>query len=97
MIVPPLVQSFVNKSKNLPSAKVIYPKYYENSKVVVMTTFYLKFLFSKKATKIEEIFTVYLTLHNVKLTVKISSIFVAFLENMNFNWHFQRAETKRKD
>ena len=24
-------------------------------------------------------------LHNVKLTVKISSIFVAFLENMNFN------------
>ena len=44
-------------------------------------------MFSKKATKIEEIFTVYLTpyyVHNFKSTVKISSIFVAFLENMNF-------------
>ena len=44
---------------------------------------YLKFVFSKKATKIDEIFTVNLTLHNVKSTMKISSIFVAFLENMN--------------
>ena len=35
-------------------------------------------MFSKKATKIDEIFT------NVKSTVKILSIFVAFLENMNF-------------
>ena len=35
----------------------------------------LKFVFSKKATKNDEIFTVDLTL---------SSIFVAFLENMNF-------------
>ena len=26
-------------------------------------------------------------LHNVKSTVKISSIFVAFFENMNFNNH----------
>ena len=45
-------------------------------------------MFSKKATKIDEIFTADLTpdylLHNVKLTEKISSIFVAFLENMNF-------------
>ena len=43
-------------------------------------------MFSKKATKIDEIFTVNLTLHvvDVKSTVKISSIFVAFLENMNF-------------
>ena len=44
-------------------------------------------MFSKKATKFEKIFTVDLTLatyilHNVKSTVKISSIFVAFLE-----WH----------
>ena len=46
----------------------------------------LKFMFSKKATKIDEIFTVDLTLlHNVKSMVKILSIFVAFLENMNFN------------
>ena len=44
-------------------------------------------MFSKKATKIDEIFTVDLTLHmyvvSVK-SVKISSIFVAFLENTNF-------------
>ena len=45
-------------------------------------------MFSKKATKIEEIFTVDLTLTyilNVKSTVKILSIFVAFLENKNFD------------
>ena len=39
--------------------------------------YYVKFVFSKKAIKFDEIFT-------VDLTVKISSIFVAFLENMNF-------------
>ena len=38
----------------------------------------LKFMFSKKATKIDEIFTIHL-LHNVK-----SSNFVAFLENVSF-------------
>ena len=48
-----------------------------------MTASGLKFVFSKKATKIDEIFTVDLT-HNVRLTVKISTTFVAFLENMNF-------------
>ena len=46
----------------------------------------VKFMFSKKATKIEKNlhsrFDTYL--ENVKLTVKIWSIFVAFLENMNF-------------
>ena len=41
--------------------------------------FFLKFMFSKKATKIDEIFTVDLT-----STLKISSIFVAVLENKNF-------------
>ena len=45
-------------------------------------------MFYKKTTKIDEIFTVDLTLmyilHYVKSTVKISSVFVAFLENMNF-------------
>ena len=42
------------------------------------------------ATKIDEIFTVDLTRTtlNVKSTVKILSIFVAFLENMNFNQFF---------
>ena len=45
----------------------------------------LKFLFSKKATKIFTIdLTHYVWLHNVKSTVKIPSIFVALLENMNF-------------
>ena len=43
----------------------------------------LKFVFSKKATKFEKLYIVDL-LHTVKSTVKISSIFVAFIENMNF-------------
>ena len=43
-------------------------------------------MFSKKATKTDEIFTADLTL--VKSMVKISSIFVAFLENMNFKNFF---------
>ena len=43
------------------------------------------FMFSKKATKIDKIFTVDLTfVVSVKSTVKISAIFVAFLENTNF-------------
>ena len=37
----------------------------------------------KKATKIDKIFTIDVV--SVKSTVKISSIFVAFLENTNFN------------
>ena len=45
----------------------------------------LKFVFSKAATKIDKIFIVDLTLPTyVKSTVKILSIFVTFLENMNF-------------
>ena len=49
----------------------------------------IKFVFSKKATKIDKIFTVlWHLLHNVKsTTVKISTIFVALLESMNFNAH----------
>ena len=39
-------------------------------------------MFSKKATKIDEIFSDNMTL-KVKSTVKILSNFVAFLENMN--------------
>ena len=46
----------------------------------------LKSMFSKKASKFDKIFIMDLTLTlvNVKSTVKILSIFVAFLENMNF-------------
>ena len=43
-------------------------------------------MLSKKATKIDEIFTVNLTVTTVKLTVKILSIFVAFSENVNFTF-----------
>ena len=44
-------------------------------------------MLSRKATKFDEIFTIDLSLYvvNVKSMVKILSIFVAFLENMNFN------------
>ena len=51
---------------------------------------FLKSIFSKKATIIDEIFPVDLTLttsiHNTKSMVNILSNFVAFLENMNFNY-----------
>ena len=47
-------------------------------KIIISDT-YVKFTFSEKATKIDKIFT-------VKSMVKISSIFVAFLENMNFTF-----------
>ena len=46
----------------------------------------LKFMFFKKVTKFDEIFTIDLRyVVSVKSTVKISSTFVAFLENANFN------------
>ena len=45
----------------------------------------LKFMFSKKATKLTKSSPlIWHLLHNVKSMVKISSIFVAFSENMNF-------------
>ena len=44
----------------------------------------INFVFSKKATKNDEIFIVDLTLHDVKSKVKISQNFVAFSEYMNF-------------
>ena len=40
-------------------------------------------MFSKKATKFDEIFTVKYVV-SVQLTAKITSIFVAFLEKTNF-------------
>ena len=43
-----------------------------------------KFVFSKKATKLMKSAPSIWHLHNVNLMVKILSIFVAFLENMNF-------------
>ena len=43
-------------------------------------------MFSKKTTKFDKIFTVDLRLcSKCQIVVKILSIFVAFLENMNFN------------
>ena len=42
-------------------------------------------MFSKKATKFDKIFTtIWHYVVSVKSTVKITSNFVAFLENMNF-------------
>ena len=41
-------------------------------------------MFYKNATKIDKIFTVNLTVCSVKSTVKILSIFLAFLEKTNF-------------
>ena len=45
----------------------------------------LKFIYSEKATKFCEIFTLlWTTVHTVKSKVKISQNFVAFSEYMNF-------------
>ena len=46
---------------------------------------FIKFMFSKKARKIDKIFTVDLTVITYcQIGVKILSIFVAFSENVNF-------------
>ena len=63
------------------------PRTVQFSMKTYMTMYVIKFIFSKKATRIDEIYTVDLKLYvcsSVKLAVKISSIFVAFLENTNF-------------
>ena len=57
-------------------------------------SYLVKFMFSKKATKIDEIFTINVV--SVKSMVKFSSIFVAFLKNTNFKkykkiFSFQRS------
>ena len=46
----------------------------------------IKFMFSKKATKIDEIFTVDLTLCSKCRIDGEDSVFVAFLENTNFTY-----------
>ena len=56
-----------------------------------LTFCFIKFVFSKKATKIDEILpSICHLLHSVKSTMKISSIFLAFLENMNFKRSLRR-------
>ena len=53
--------------------------------VYVLQTFLLKFIYSEKATKFCEIFTLLLTtIHTVKSKVKILQNLVAFSEYMNF-------------
>ena len=48
--------------------------------------FFIKFIYSEKATKFCDIFTLLLTtVHRVKRKGKISQNFVAFSEYMNFN------------
>ena len=48
-------------------------------------------MYSEKATKFSENFTLLLTtVHAVKSKVKISQKFVAFLENMNFKCIYSR-------
>ena len=62
-----------NYKSKIDQSFVIFSEY--------LNLFLVKFIFSKKATKIDQIFT-------VKSTVKTFSIFVAFLENMNFKCDF---------
>ena len=53
-------------------------------------TYYIKFIYSEKATKFFEISTVHLTFPTWdKYTVEISQNFVVFSEDMNFTYMFQ--------
>ena len=55
------------------------------SSVFIVFNLYVKFIYSEKATKFYEIFTLLLSyVVPVKSTVKISQNFVAFSEYMNF-------------
>ena len=57
---------------------------------------HLKFIYSEKATKLCEIFTLLLTaVHTVKSKVKISQNFVAFSEYMNFKMDLPNLVPKR--
>ena len=61
---------------------------FENSTTRIVVAIITKFMFSKKATKIDKIFTMDLTLTNSKRQIDrkdfFFQFFVAFLENMNF-------------
>ena len=51
---------------------------------------FIKFIYSEKATKFWEIFTLLLTVCTVvKSKVKISQSFVAFSEYVNFNYEYE--------
>ena len=63
----------------------LVPKYEDLSGTTISAT-YFKFMFSKKATKIDEIFTVDLTLcSKCQIDGEDFVNFFAFLENTNFN------------
>ena len=53
---------------------------------------FVKFVFSKKATKIDKIFTVDLTLTTCQVNSEDFINFVAFLEKMNFKKRNTRAQ-----
>ena len=69
----------------------ISPEHYPLFSFVIRRSFlcdvyYLKFIYSEKATKFGEISNLLLTtVHTVKSKVEISQNFVAFSEYMNFN------------
>ena len=75
-----MLQKYRNYKCFDPNKTILDSSHRKMNKPVTLSNF----MFSKKATKIHEIFTVDLT-HNVKSTVKISSNFVAFWENINFS------------
>ena len=58
----------------------------DKTKSMLRRTCYIKFIFSKKATKIDKIFTIDLTFTTYRQIngEDFFSIFAAFLENINF-------------
>ena len=64
----------------------IYTKYIFFYSRLILRKFFVKFIYSEKATKFCGIFPLLLTtVHTVKSKGKISQNFVAFSEYMNFN------------
>ena len=74
------IENLFRKSKS-----ILYPIVSVDLEIMCMRNTFLKFIYSEKATKFCEIFTLILTtVHTVKSKMKISQNFVAFSEYMNF-------------
>ena len=76
--------------KNLDLRKILV-----TPKIFLKSRFHcIKFIYSEKATKFQEIFTLLLTtVHTVKSKVNISQNFVAFSEYMNFKKLFDQLKS----
>ena len=85
--------SLVTYVLSLPQSCQMFEKYFSPTVCAILIIFILQFIYSEKATKFCEIFTLLLTtVHAVKSKLKISQNFVAFSEYMNFNWNLLKRD-----